>query len=172
MYSVAHGSKLQARRFQLSRRVCLGHLGSPLLAMAARFIVQVSDDADYKDAVLDAPRGTLCVVDVYASWCGPCDALNKKITNLYQDNTECAPPPPPPRRHRPRRRPLTLSRATRRLDIKFVQAQSDGIEALADYRERSKPLFLLYKGGSECARMEGANALELGRVVLSKASSK
>ena len=64
------------------------------------------------------------------------------------------------------------SRATRRLDIKFVQAQSDGIEALADYRERSKPLFLLYKGGSECARMEGANALELGRVVLSKASSK
>ena len=58
--------------------------------MAARFIVQVSDDADYKDAVLDAPRGTLCVVDVYASWCGPCDALNKKITNLYQDNTECA----------------------------------------------------------------------------------
>ena len=153
--------------------VCvLGHLGSPLLAMAARFIVQVSDDADYKDAVLDAPRGTLCVVDVYASWCGPCDALNKKITNLYQDNTECAPPPPPPRRRRPRRRPLTRSRATRRLDIKFVQAQSDGIEALADYRERSKPLFLLYKGGSECARMEGANALELGRVVLSKASSK
>jgi len=69
-------------------------------------------------------------------------------------------------------RPLTRSRATRRLDIKFVQAQSDGIEALADYRERSKPLFLLYKGGSECARMEGANALELGRVVLSKASSK
>ena len=70
--------------------------------MAARFIVQVSDDADYKDAVLDAPRGTLCVVDVYASWCGPCDALNKKITNLYQDNTECAaavvaaPPPPAP----------------------------------------------------------------------------
>ena len=60
------------------------------VAMAARFIVQVSDDADYKDAVLDAPRGTLCVVDVYASWCGPCDALNKKITNLYQDNTECA----------------------------------------------------------------------------------
>ena len=58
-------------------------------------------------------------------------------------------------------RPLTRSRATRRLDIKFVQAQSDGIEALADYRERSKPLFLLYKGGSECARMEGANALEL-----------
>ena len=58
--------------------------------MAAKFFVQVSDDADYKDAVLDAPRGTLCVVDVYASWCGPCDALNKKITNLYQDNTECA----------------------------------------------------------------------------------
>ena len=45
-------------------------------------------------------------------------------------------------------------------------------EARADYRERSKPLFLLYKGGSECARMEGAYALELGRVVLSKASSK
>ena len=146
--------------------------------MAARFIVQVSDDADYKDAVLDAPRGTLCVVDVYASWCGPCDALNKKIPNLYQDNTECAaagaaaPPPPAPPPLSPAPRPLTRSRAIRRLDIKFVQAQSDGIEALADYRERSKPLFLLYKGGSECARMEGANALELGRVVLSKASSK
>ena len=141
--------------------------------MAARFIVQVSDDADYKDAVLDAPRGTLCVVDVYASWCGPCDALNKKITNLYQDNTECAAATAAAAAAVPSApRPLTRSRATRRLDIKFVQAQSDGIEALADYRERSKPLFLLYKGGSECARMEGANALELGRVVLSKASSK
>ena len=175
---VAHGTQstgqVQGDGFNSDRAV-LGHLGSPLLAMAARFIVQVSDDADYKDAVLDAPRGTLCVVDVYASWCGPCDALNKKITNLYQDNTECAAAAvaaPSPRRRRPRRRPLTRSRATRRLDIKFVQAQSDGIEALADYRERSKPLFLLYKGGSECARMEGANALELGRVVLSKASSK
>ena len=140
--------------------------------MAARFIVQVSDDADYKDAVLDAPRGTLCVVDVYASWCGPCDALNKKITNLYQDNTECAAAARAAAAVPSAPRPLTRSRATRRLDIKFVQAQSDGIEALADYRERSKPLFLLYKGGSECARMEGANALELGRVVLSKASSK
>ena len=100
--------KVQGDGFNSRRRV-LGHLGSPLLAMAARFIVQVSDDADYKDAVLNAPRGTLCVVDVYASWCGPCDALNKKITNLYQDNTECAaaaaaPPPPasPPAHALPR----------------------------------------------------------------------
>ena len=172
MYTLAY-VRLQAQQFGdgYTLRVAQSFAAA---AMAAKFFVQVSDDADYKDAVLDAPRGTLCVVDVYASWCGPCDALNKKITNLYQDNTECAPPPPPPppRRRRPRRRPLTLSRATRRLDIKFVQAQSDGIEALADYRERSKPLFLLFKGGSECARMEGANALELGRVVLSKASSK
>ena len=110
---VAHG-RTQTRQATVSTLVVvgvLGHLGSPLVAMAARFIVQVSDDADYKDAVLDAPRGTLCVVDVYASWCGPCDALNKKITNLYQDNTECAaaaaaaaPPPPasPPAHALPR----------------------------------------------------------------------
>ncbi len=57
-------------------------------------------------------------------------------------------------------------------DIKFVQAQADEIEQLAEQKEKSKPLFLLYKNGGEVARMVGANAMELQRQVTKHAKKK
>uniref|UniRef100_A0A7S4I1X1 Thioredoxin domain-containing protein n=1 Tax=Prymnesium polylepis TaxID=72548 RepID=A0A7S4I1X1_9EUKA len=103
--------------------------------MALKFITSVKTNDEYKSMVLEASATTLCVVDAYASWCGPCDALGKKIGNLYQDMMD--------------------------YDIKWVQAQVDDIELLEEQIEKSKPLFLFIKGGEEVARMPGASAVEL-----------
>lgn len=59
---------------------------------ALKFVVTVKDNESYKASVLDAPPTCLCIIDCFASWCGPCDALNKKIQNLYQDMSEFATP--------------------------------------------------------------------------------
>ena len=65
-------------------------------------------------------------------------------------------------------------RLGRRYDIKFVQAKADAIEALAEFAEpaRSKPLFLFLKGGKEVGRMDGANPVELGKLVTKNATKK
>ena len=92
-----------------------------------------ADDSDgYETMVLGAGAGTLCVVDVYNSWCGPCEALSRKIGTLFNELGE--------------------------FDIKFVQAKADAIKALAEFAvpARSKPLFLFIKGGKEVDRVEGA----------------
>ena len=61
-----------------------------------------------------------------------------------------------------------------RYDLRFVQAKADGIDELAEFAEpaRSKPLILFVKAGSELARVEGANPVELGKLVSQHASKK
>ena len=55
-----------------------------------------------------------------------------------------------------------------------MQAKADAIEALAEFAEpaRSKPLFLFLKGGKEVGRMDGANPVELGKLVTKNATKK
>ena len=55
-----------------------------------------------------------------------------------------------------------------------MQAKSDSIELLAEFADpaRSKPLFLFIKGGEEVARMDGANPVELGKLVTKLATKK
>ena len=72
-----------------------------------KFIAAASDAESFKSVVLEAGP-TLCVVDAHSQWCGPCDVLNKKVQNLYQDYIECAPTahrpahrPPPPQQQQP-----------------------------------------------------------------------
>ncbi|KAL3934051.1 MAG: hypothetical protein SGPRY_000007 [Prymnesium sp.] len=72
--------------------------------MALKFVTVVKTNEEYKSVVLEAAGAALCVVDCYASWCGPCDALSKKISSIYQDMLD--------------------------FDIKFVQAQVDDIDVL------------------------------------------
>ena len=62
----------------------------------------------------------------------------------------------------------------RSFDIRFVQAKADAIELLAEFADppRSKPMFLFMKGGAEKARLEGANPIELGKLVTKLAQKK
>lgn len=131
-------------------RFALGLLLPPSAAMANSLkVVVAADDSDgYETMVLGAGAGTLCVVDVYNSWCGPCEALSRKIGTLFNELGE--------------------------FDIKFVQAKADAIKALAEFAvpARSKPLFLFIKGGKEVARMDGANPIELEKLVTANATKR
>ena len=52
-----------------------------------------------------------------------------------------------------------------------MQAQKDDIVALGggpEGTEGSKPLFVLYKGGSEVGRVEGSNADKIVKMIQSK----
>ena len=57
--------------------------------MSLKFIVSCKDNQSFKTTVLAATPGCLCIVDVFSEWCGPCDALNKKLQGLYLDMPEC-----------------------------------------------------------------------------------
>ena len=63
----------------------------------------------------------MLVVDAYAAWCGPCTAirslLNKIKINLDRD------------------------------DLVFAVAETDSIDSLSAYRNKSEPTFLFYGGG-------------------------
>ncbi len=132
------------------RPSAVGLLLPPSAAMANSLkIVLAADDSDgYEAMVMGAGAATLCVVDVYNSWCGPCEALSRKIGTLYHELGE--------------------------FDIKFVQAKADAIKALAEFAlpARSKPLFLFIKGGKEVARMDGANPVELEKLVTANATKR
>ena len=54
----------------------------------SNWIASVKDDTGWKNVVLNAPKTTLCVVDVYTEWCGPCTALEKKLRLLKQDGSD------------------------------------------------------------------------------------
>ena len=132
------------------RSTALGLLLSPSTVMANSLkVVVAADDSDgYETLVMGAGAQTLCVVDVYSSWCGPCEALSRKIGTLYNELGE--------------------------FDIKFVQAKADAIKVLAEFAlpARSKPLFLFIKGGREVARMDGANPVELEKLVTANATKR
>ena len=141
------GSRNHAAR---GRSTALGLLLSPSAAMAnsLKVVVAADDSEGYETLVMGAGAATLCVVDVYNSWCGPCEALSRKIGTLYNELGE--------------------------FDIKFVQAKADAIKALAEFAlpARSKPLFLFIKGGREVARMDGANPVELEKLVTANATKR
>ena len=121
---------------------------SGTMANSLKVVVAADDSDGYETMVLGAGEGTLCVVDVYNSWCGPCEALSRKIGTLFNELGE--------------------------FDIKFVQAKADAIKALAEFAvpARSKPLFLFIKGGKEVARMDGANPIELEKLVTANATKR
>ena len=147
---VGRAKTKQPRSLPAVWAVALGLLLPPSGAMANSLkVVVAADDSDgYETMVLGAGAGTLCVVDVYNSWCGPCEALSRKIGTLFNELGE--------------------------FDIKFVQAKADAIKALAEFAvpARSKPLFLFIKGGKEVARMDGANPIELEKLVTANATKR
>jgi thioredoxin-like negative regulator of GroEL len=57
--------------------------------MSLKFIVSVSDNTSWQNVVVNAPPTTLCVVDVFTEWCGPCTALDHKLQQLHVDLVGC-----------------------------------------------------------------------------------
>ncbi|KAJ3080117.1 Thioredoxin domain-containing protein 3, partial [Quaeritorhiza haematococci] len=80
----------------------------------------------------------LKVLDVYAKWAGPCEAMQNIFKRLKLDYGD---------------------------DVQFIQALSDGIEALAKYRNRSCPCFLFYYDNVLVKVVRGANAPLIERTI-------
>lgn len=108
--------------------------------------VAVDSDMTWRGAVIEGSPRTLFIVDAYSAQWGTCDALYKKIANVFMDND--------------------------RLDMAYVLAKAEHIFALSDQRNKSKPCILLYKGGREVDRVAGAFPLELERKILRNAGKK
>ena len=60
----------------------------PPASPSLKFVTPVKSDTDWEEQITQAASTTLCVVDVYARWCGPTVALGKRITNLSSDYME------------------------------------------------------------------------------------
>eukprot|EP00794_Sanderia_malayensis_P017266 gene17266-18990_t len=74
----------------------------------------------------------LIVVDAYASWCGPCKAIESTFRKMRNETGDDL--------------------------LHFATAETDSIESLALYRERSRPTFLFYGGGQLMNAIRGCNA--------------
>ena len=58
--------------------------------MVLKFVIPCKDTLSFKSTVLQENALVLCVVDVYCEWCGPCDALDSKLHQIYMDMAEYA----------------------------------------------------------------------------------
>jgi len=83
----------------------------------------------------------LCVVDVYAAWCGPCKAVLNTFKKIKNENGDDL--------------------------LNFATAESDSIDFLADYRGRSQPTFLFYGDGELVNAIHGCNGPLLIKSILS-----
>jgi len=88
------------------------------------------------DAWLGKPG--LKIVDVYAKWAGPCDAISSIFRRLKMDLGE---------------------------QIFFLQAQTEQIEALLKYRNRSRPTFLFFYGSILVKIVNGANSPAIEKTI-------
>ena len=95
--------------------------------------LQLASGADFEQVSGDgAEKGFLCIVEVYASWCGPTDAAKSTVSLLHMEF------------------------AGRK--IKFYQACADGVPSLEKFNTTSRPHFLFFKDGGARARRTRASA--------------
>lgn len=102
------------------------------------FVVDIASESQFKTEVLDTP-GTLQVVEVYQSWCGPCKAVQSTFKRLYFEFTD---------------RPL-----------KFYSLAAERLPILKDYVGKSIPVFLFFKDGREVEKVVGVQAPTLTRLI-------
>ena len=80
----------------------------------------------------------LKVVDIYAKWAGPCEAIGSIFKRIKLDLGD---------------------------NISFIQAQTDQIEALLKYRNRSRPTFMFFFGQTLVKIVNGANSPAIEKTI-------
>ena len=87
-----------------------------------------------------AEKDFLSVVEVFAKWCGPCEAIITTLRRIQMDM--------------PNRK------------IKFFQIEAtEEIEELAKYTKASRPVFLFFKNGEHIDTVEGVNAPQIEKFI-------
>ncbi|KNC98195.1 uncharacterized protein SPPG_06597 [Spizellomyces punctatus DAOM BR117] len=97
--------------------------------------ISVTTDAEW-EALLSKPG--LTVVDVYAKWAGPCEPMQNIFKRLKLDFGD---------------------------EVTFVMAQTDAIDVLSKFRDKSCPLFLFFFNGVLVKMVKGANAPMVEKVI-------
>eukprot|EP00798_Chlamydomonas_sp_ICE-L_P014209 gene14209-20179_t len=85
------------------------------------FQIDITSLSTWKIEVLEVP-GTLQVIELYQTWCGPCKAIQSTFKRIYFDAGD---------------RPL-----------KFFTLDVEKVEGFEKYRGSCKPVFMFYKDGT------------------------
>jgi thiol-disulfide isomerase/thioredoxin len=103
----------------------------------------LNDDAEFKDAIAHPhvhiwpPISRLkcvtffqgIVVEVHASWCGPCECIRPSLWQMGLQNE----------------------------NLRFATASFDKVQLLKEYQGRVKPMFLVFKDGKRIAAVDGVD---------------
>eukprot|EP00921_Rhytidocystis_pertsovi_P009637 GHVQ01015565.1.p1 GENE.GHVQ01015565.1~~GHVQ01015565.1.p1 ORF type:complete len:122 (-),score=14.70 GHVQ01015565.1:296-661(-) len=96
--------------------------------------IDISGDEAFRNAIFNPEDRRLFVVDVYASWCGPCKQMVPAFKTLS----------------------LSVDSFAERCGLLSVDAST--VSELSPYSGTSQPLFLFYKDGTIIADVKGTNA--------------
>eukprot|EP00292_Cryptomonas_paramecium_P019483 CAMPEP_0113666804 /NCGR_PEP_ID=MMETSP0038_2-20120614/3081_1 /TAXON_ID=2898 /ORGANISM="Cryptomonas paramecium" /LENGTH=124 /DNA_ID=CAMNT_0000582343 /DNA_START=3 /DNA_END=377 /DNA_ORIENTATION=- /assembly_acc=CAM_ASM_000170 len=107
---------------------------------------RISTDKEFQDAI--AYKGLTCL-EVHSGWCGPCLAVVPTLKKLHWDLVE-----------------------ERAAALQFVVCNSDRVDALKEYKDRSKPLFLIYRKGNKLTTVDGVSTTSLKSFIEENAPSK
>eukprot|EP00163_Fabomonas_tropica_P011328 TRINITY_DN21_c0_g1_i1.p1 TRINITY_DN21_c0_g1~~TRINITY_DN21_c0_g1_i1.p1 ORF type:complete len:680 (-),score=275.29 TRINITY_DN21_c0_g1_i1:79-2118(-) len=100
------------------------------------FVVPITNDDEWKEAVLTPG---LVIIDVHAGWVGPCTSIKSVFKKAFFE--------------------FSSERA-----LKFYSASADDIAALAQFRNKSRPVFLAYTNGALDDIYVGVRAVQLSQL--------
>mmetsp|Transcript_19707 Transcript_19707/g.40179 ORF Transcript_19707/g.40179 Transcript_19707/m.40179 type:complete len:125 (+) Transcript_19707:69-443(+) len=106
----------------------------------------ISTEKEFQEMI--AYKGLTCM-EVHAGWCGPCTAVEPTLKKVHWDLVE-----------------------ERSCAVQFVVCNSDAIEAFKEHKDRSKPLFVMYRKGAKLTTIEGVNTYLLRSYIEEHAPSK
>lgn len=104
------------------------------------FQQDITSDDVFKTEILETP-GTVQIVELYQSWCGPCKAIVNTFKNIYFANGD--------------------------KPIKFYTCNADKVKQFSKYVGNCQPVFLFFKDGQQVEAIEGVTAPELTKTIMS-----
>ena len=128
------------------------------------FQIDVTNADTWKREVLEVP-GTLQVVELYQTWCGPCKAIQGTFKRVYFDagdkplkfitvSSQATPFLPS---NSGQNNLHNFSSLTARPDH-CVQVDVDKVPGFEEYRGKCQPVFLFYKDATLLQKVEGVEA--------------